>query len=106
MNRIPVYFVPGFGANSLIFEFINIPEDEFECIYLEWEIPADKENISEYARRMSERVTHENPVLIGVSLGEISNSNRITCRHRIIADLNFTFNQEQISAIAFNIDIV
>jgi len=69
MRRIPVYFVPGLGANSLIFEFIKLPEDEFECIYLEWELPQEKDSITDYAMRMAKKIHHEHPVLIGVSLG-------------------------------------
>lgn len=69
MERIPVYFVPGLGANSKIFEFIELPETEYECIYFEWEVPADNESISEYAQRYCRKVTHDNPVLIGVSFG-------------------------------------
>jgi len=69
MSRIPVYFVPGLGANSLIYEFITLPEDEFECIYLEWEIPLKSESLKDYARRMCDKVLHEKPVLVGVSFG-------------------------------------
>ncbi|HEY0092439.1 MAG TPA: alpha/beta hydrolase, partial [Flavobacterium sp.] len=69
MSKIPLYFVPGLGANSLIYEFIKLPEDEFECVFLEWEIPLKKESLKEYSRRMCEKVTHKNPVLIGVSFG-------------------------------------
>ena len=69
MSRIPVYFVPGLGANKLIFEYITLPEKDFECIYLEWEIPENNESLYAYAARMAKMVIHENPVLIGVSLG-------------------------------------
>ena len=40
-------------------------------ILLEWEIPLEKESLSEYAQRMAKKVTHEKPVLIGVSFGGI-----------------------------------
>jgi pimeloyl-ACP methyl ester carboxylesterase len=71
MSKIPVYFMPGLAANSTIFERIKLPEDQFEIIFLEWEIPNDAETLSEYARRIALKVSHENPVLIGVSFGGI-----------------------------------
>ncbi len=69
MEKIPVYFVPGLAAKSTIFEFIILPDDEFESIFLEWEIPQVDETLSEYAKRLCGKILHENPVLIGVSFG-------------------------------------
>ena len=71
MSRIPVYFMPGLAANSSIFERIALTEDIFEMIFLEWELPLDNESLLEYAERISKKVTHENPVLVGVSFGGI-----------------------------------
>lgn len=71
MSRIPVYFMPGLAASSSIFERIALPVDAFEMILLEWELPLDNESLSEYAQRISKKVTHKNPVLIGVSFGGI-----------------------------------
>lgn len=69
-NKIPVYFMPGLAASSAIFERISFP-DEFEIIYLEWAIPHKKETLTDYAKRMTDNIKHENPVLIGVSFGGI-----------------------------------
>ncbi|CAN1566700.1 hypothetical protein MCETHM1_02946 [Flavobacteriaceae bacterium] len=71
MNKIPVYFMPGLAASVAIFERIKLSELEFEMFYLEWEIPLEKESLKEYAKRMVEKIKHENPVLIGVSFGGI-----------------------------------
>ncbi|PKB17649.1 alpha/beta hydrolase [Flavobacterium sp. 5] len=71
MNKIPVYFMPGLAASVAIFERIKLPESEFEMIFLEWEIPNIKETLYEYAKRMTEKIVHKNPVLIGVSFGGI-----------------------------------
>lgn len=71
MTKIPVYFMPGLAASSAIFERISLPLDQFEMIFLEWELPSDKETLSEYAKRISQRIEHKNPVLIGVSFGGI-----------------------------------
>jgi thioesterase domain-containing protein len=71
MSKIPVYFMPGLAASVAIFERIKLSELDFEMVYLEWEIPLDKETLQEYAKRMAEKIKHENPVLIGVSFGGI-----------------------------------
>ncbi len=71
MSKIPVYLMPGLAASALIFERIALPKEIFEMHALEWEIPLDNESLSNYAKRITEKITHENPVLIGVSFGGI-----------------------------------
>jgi pimeloyl-ACP methyl ester carboxylesterase len=71
MEKIPVYFMPGLAASSTIFERIKLPEDTFEVLLLEWEIPLDNETLTAYAKRVAMNIKHENPVLIGVSFGGI-----------------------------------
>jgi len=71
MEKISVYFMPGLAANASIFERILLPEDQFDTYFMEWEIPFDEETLSEYAQRISGKVTHKNPVLVGVSFGGI-----------------------------------
>lgn len=71
MSKIPVYFMPGLAASTAIFERIVLPEDTFEMHLLEWEIPLDNESLTDYAKRIGSKITHANPVLIGVSFGGI-----------------------------------
>lgn len=71
MSKIPVYFMPGLAASSTIFENIQLPHDQFEMYFLEWFLPNDKESIESYAQRMTEKIQHENPVLVGVSFGGV-----------------------------------
>lgn len=73
MNQelIHVYFMPGMAANPSIFENIKLPKNIFAMHWLEWEIPLDNESLSHYAQRMSKKVIHPKPVLIGVSFGGI-----------------------------------
>lgn len=71
MSKIPVYFMPGLAASATIFERIVLPEDVFEMHLLEWEIPLANESLAEYAQRITKKIKHENPVLIGVSFGGI-----------------------------------
>jgi hypothetical protein len=71
MDKIPVYFMPGLAASPKIFERILLPEESFQIILLEWEIPLDKETLADYAKRITKKITHANPVLVGVSFGGI-----------------------------------
>ena len=71
MTKIPVYFMPGLAAGTKIFENIKLPEDQFEMVFLEWFLPTNKEYLTDYALRMTQKITHENPILIGVSFGGI-----------------------------------
>lgn len=71
MAKIPVYFMPGLAASSTIFEYITLPEDQFEMVLLDWFLPKNKETLQQYAFRMTKQIKHENPVLIGVSFGGI-----------------------------------
>ena len=67
---IHVYLMPGMSANSLIFEKIKFPKN-FELHKLDWISPNIDESIENYAKRLSEKIVHKNPVLIGVSFGGI-----------------------------------
>jgi pimeloyl-ACP methyl ester carboxylesterase len=71
MSKIPVYLMPGLAASTAIFERIALPSDTFEMHLLEWEIPMDNESLTDYAKRIAEKIKHKNPVLIGVSFGGI-----------------------------------
>lgn len=63
--------MPGMAASSTIFERIHLPDAIFEMYLLEWEIPNPGESLTAYAQRIAQKVTHEDPILIGVSFGGI-----------------------------------
>jgi alpha/beta superfamily hydrolase len=63
--------MPGMAAIPTIFERIQLPADTFEMHLLEWEIPNVGESLVAYAQRIAEKVTHKNPILIGVSFGGV-----------------------------------
>lgn len=63
--------MPGLAASSAIFERIELPGEVFEIHLLEWEIPLPQESLSDYAKRIADKITHKMPVLIGVSFGGI-----------------------------------
>lgn len=71
-NKIHIYFMPGLGANSEIFDHLNLPAEKFELHYLEWLIPEPvDEGLEHYAKRLIKDIKHPNPVLVGVSFGGI-----------------------------------
>ena len=85
-ETIPIYLMPGMAASPRIFEFINLPE-EFEVVKLSWIPPHQNESLSDFAQRMCERITHKNPILLGVSFGGIlvqEMAKLIECRQLII----------------------
>ena len=65
-----IYLMPGMGANPKIFEFLDLP-NQFQVKFLSWIPPRNNETLDHYSKRMSERVKHKNPVLIGVSFGGV-----------------------------------
>lgn len=68
-DKIHVYFMPGMAANPSIFRNIDLPSAQFEQHLLEWFVPEEGMQLSEYALEMSKKIRHENPVLVGVSFG-------------------------------------
>ncbi len=68
---IQVYFMPGMAANPSIFKDIKLPEDKFKSHYLEWFVPEKGMSLSDYAKKMSMKIAHNNVILVGVSFGGI-----------------------------------
>ena len=65
MDKIPVYFMPGLAASSAIFERISLPQEQFECYFLEWILPLTNETLLDYAKRIAISIVHQNPVCSG-----------------------------------------
>ena len=63
--------MPGLAASPAIFERIELSDEVFETHLLEWEIPLPQESLTAYAKRIVGKITHESPVLVGVSFGGI-----------------------------------
>ena len=65
-----IYFIPGTAATSKIFKGLSFPKESFELHYLEWILPTSKhESVDSYTNRFMEQISHENPIIIGVSFG-------------------------------------
>ncbi len=62
-----VYCISGFGADERVFSKLNFGGNNVH--FIPWLLPEKKERIEEYARRMAEKIAHENPVLLGLSFG-------------------------------------
>ena len=72
MKKTPIYFVPGLAAGPEIFENLDLDPDKYTLHFLEWIKPlALKEDIGNYAYRLSNKVTEKEAVLIGVLLAEL-----------------------------------
>ncbi len=68
-SKIHVYFMPGLAASSKIFEFIELPKQDFEMHYLEWFVPERGMTFDSYARKMTSFIQHKRVALVGVSFG-------------------------------------
>lgn len=62
-----IYCISGLGADERAFSRLKVPG--YHLICLPWLTPLAKESITEYATRMSNSITVENPILMGLSFG-------------------------------------
>lgn len=62
-----LYCISGFGADERV--FANLSFSNYKVHFIPWLIPVKKESLTAYAKRMSENIKHENPVLLGLSFG-------------------------------------
>lgn len=95
-NLIHIYFMPGLAASSLIFEFIELPKDKFKIHLLDWMMPIEKESLESYSLRMTLKIEHKNPVLVGVSFGGVlvqEMSKHIQVKKLIIISSVKSFNE-------------
>lgn len=64
-----IYCISGFGADERVFSKLDFKHHIFH--YIPWLEPQQKEDIEHYARRMSKKIHHDSPVLVGLSFGGI-----------------------------------
>ena len=62
-----IYCISGLGADERVFSHLHIEGHQIN--YLPWLLPRTKEPIHEYAKRMSESIIAEKPILMGLSFG-------------------------------------
>jgi pimeloyl-ACP methyl ester carboxylesterase len=62
-----IYCISGFGADERVFSKLTFAG--YEIHFIHWIIPEKNESISAYAKRLTEQIYHDNPILIGLSFG-------------------------------------
>ncbi len=64
-----VYFISGLAADKRVFRHIRLPEGH-EIVHLDWINPYPHESLSDYARRLGEKIDQsESFAIAGLSLG-------------------------------------
>ncbi|MEM7658013.1 MAG: alpha/beta hydrolase [Bacteroidota bacterium] len=63
-----MYCLPGLGTDHRIFERLRLGE---KVAFLDWIPPREDESLAEYAWRMTQRIDHPSPVLLGLSFGGV-----------------------------------
>ena len=61
-----IYLLSGLGVDDRVFEKIVFP---YPHTFIKWMLPLVQETMQAYAKRLSEQITHANPILIGLSFG-------------------------------------
>jgi len=89
-----VYFISGLGANE--FAFMNLQLPGVKMIHLNWFQPLKKETIEDYAKRMSEKITTKDPIIVGLSLGgmvAVEMAKQVAIEKLILISAVKTFNE-------------
>ena len=63
-----IYILSGLGADERVFSKINFPKNH---THLSWIENEPNESLQLYAARMSQKIKHPNPIIIGLSFGGI-----------------------------------
>lgn len=64
-----LYLFSGLGADERVFQKLILKEHKVH--FIKWIDPQKNEDLAQYAGRLTEQITAENPVLIGLSFGGI-----------------------------------
>ena len=64
-----VYIFSGLGADKRVFQKMDF--SEYNTTFVEWILPNRTEKIESYAKKLTEQIKHEKPILIGLSFGGI-----------------------------------
>ena len=70
-NKSHIYMMPGLAASSKVFENINIENSKYCLHRIDWIQPKKNESLKNYCIRLSKKIKHKDPILIGVSFGGI-----------------------------------
>lgn len=64
-----IYIFSGLGVDKRVFQ--NIDFKDLDVEYIDWIVALENESLKNYAFRISQKITIENPILIGLSFGGI-----------------------------------
>lgn len=62
-----LYFVSGLGADARVFQFLKFEGYQPKHIY--WIPPEPQESIEQYAKRLTQQIQSDRPILVGLSFG-------------------------------------
>lgn len=66
-----IYLMPGLAANSVIFENLKLNNKKYKLHRLDWIKPRKNEEFLSFCKRISKKIEHKHPILLGVSFGGI-----------------------------------
>ena len=64
-----IFILSGLGTDERVFKHIEFPG--CQTTYIKWIEPLDKETLAAYAKRLTQQITANSPVLVGLSFGGI-----------------------------------
>lgn len=62
-----IYVISGLGADERVFYKTDFRNNN--VVFLKWMLPEENESIENYSLRLSKKITHKDPVLVGLSFG-------------------------------------
>ncbi|MBV6880858.1 alpha/beta hydrolase [Epilithonimonas ginsengisoli] len=62
-----IYIFSGLGVDRRVFD--NIDFGNLDVEFVDWIDPLKNEPLENYTKRISQKITHDNPILIGLSFG-------------------------------------
>jgi len=63
--------MPGLAASSMVFENIKLDSKKYSLHRIDWIQPKKSESLNAYCFRLSKKIKHDHPILLGVSFGGI-----------------------------------
>ncbi|WP_372474593.1 alpha/beta fold hydrolase [Capnocytophaga sp. ARDL2] len=71
MMKQKIYCIPGLGAKAQIFDYLQLDENKYELVKIDWIEPKKDEPLEKYIQRLIQPIQEEQPILMGVSFGGI-----------------------------------
>ncbi|MFN0082098.1 MAG: alpha/beta fold hydrolase [Ferruginibacter sp.] len=62
-----IYVISGLGADERVFYKTDFANNN--VVFLKWVLPEKNESIENYSLRLTKKIVHKNPILVGLSFG-------------------------------------